>query len=252
MSNNTTASTLAKSFTQMSNQQPITPTTMMSLYSESHPQPTLIVIYERGLLYQHYRQLVEMQHKARGVQRSFEATPDVIQMGKECDAWLKDKTTDTPQMKQGILLMGSVGCGKSTMAQAILDYIFWQLRDRYTGRKVERSQESTPRRFGWSMSAEDYASRTKEERDEFDYAPMVLLDDIGTEPVRLLEYGTEYFPFRTFIENRYNRAGVDPQLTVATTNLSLEQIGATYGTRTADRIRELFEIVHVNGATKRK
>lgn len=68
--------------------------------------------------------------------------------------------------------------------------------------------------------------------------PILLLDDVGTEPYEVKEYGNSYLPFTQLIECRYNKG----LTTVMTTNLSIDEINTRYGTRIADRVNEFHTI----------
>ncbi len=72
---------------------------------------------------------------------------------------------------------------------------------------------------------------------------MILMDDIGTEALQMKDYGTEQTPFATFITTRYTRCYDLFTLNILSTNLTLAEIEARYGTRIADRLLERCEMV---------
>lgn len=72
---------------------------------------------------------------------------------------------------------------------------------------------------------------------------MLAIDDLGTEPVEVLEYGNRLNPVIDLLYKRY-----DEQLfTIITTNLTPKEIRERYGERIADRLNEMaFRIVFDN------
>ena len=72
---------------------------------------------------------------------------------------------------------------------------------------------------------------------------MLAIDDLGTEPVEIQDYGNHLSPVIDLLYKRY-----DEQLfTIITTNLTPKEIRERYGERIADRLNEMaFRIVFDN------
>lgn len=122
--------------------------------------------------------------------------------------------------KPGLLLMGTVGTGKTTIAHALR--CAW----------VHYLTVARVYSCDWIASqVEADKSWTREIAGE---KGLVILDDLGTEK---RVYGEEVLP--QIIYARYARG----QYTVITTNLTLEQIRSRYGERIADRLRTYSRIV---------
>ena len=68
---------------------------------------------------------------------------------------------------------------------------------------------------------------------------MLAIDDMGKEPAEVLDYGNVTNPVIDMIEYRYHHQ----LFTVITTNLDPEQIKKKYGTRVADRFREMLHVI---------
>lgn len=79
-----------------------------------------------------------------------------------------------------------------------------------------------------------------------------LLDDVGTETTPIKYFGTPINWFSDFIENYYAMAKNDFNRVVITTNLNDRQILEKYGFRVFDRIKEMFNIVDIEGVSLRK
>lgn len=122
--------------------------------------------------------------------------------------------------QRGLILMGTMGNGKSTMLR-VIDRLF-------------KSTSS----FG---DAQDIFEHFKKSQGSMRYweEPLLLIDDMGIEPVRCLVYGEEYYPISRLLLHRY-----DKQLTtIIATNLGIEEIEARYGDRVVDRMKETFSVI---------
>ncbi len=122
--------------------------------------------------------------------------------------------------QRGLILMGSMGNGKSTMLHVI-----------------HRLFKGTST-FG---DAQDIFEHFKKSQGSMRYwdEPFLLIDDMGIEPVRCLVFGEEYFPISRLLLHRYDR-----QLTtIIATNLDVEEIQARYGDRVVDRMHETFSVI---------
>ena len=72
---------------------------------------------------------------------------------------------------------------------------------------------------------------------------MLAIDDLGTEPVEVMDYGNIITPIIDLLTKRY-----EAQLfTILTTNLDPKDIRKRYGDRIADRLNEMMaKIVYRN------
>lgn len=120
----------------------------------------------------------------------------------------------------GLVLMGSVGTGKTTLAYAMRDA--WD----------------TPLTIARVRKCDKIADLIKQDeswkREIAGYTGLLVLDDFGTEPKVWGEESIPYILYRR-IENGL--------ATIITTNLNTEQIRQRYGERIADRLRTYDQIV---------
>lgn len=80
---------------------------------------------------------------------------------------------------------------------------------------------------------------------------LVVLDDVGCEPIPIKHYGTDVRWFSDFIENKYLSQQNFSNL-IITTNMGGEQIQELYGYRIRSRVREMFNVISVDGEDIRK
>lgn len=131
--------------------------------------------------------------------------------------------------QRGLVLMGSMGNGKSTML-----------------RVINRLFKNTST-FGDAQDIFDHFKHSQGSMRYWD-EPLLLIDDMGIELVRCLVYGEEYFPITRLLLHRY-----DKQLTtIIATNLGIEEIQARYGDRVVDRMQETFSVIPYEQDSYRK
>lgn len=76
---------------------------------------------------------------------------------------------------------------------------------------------------------------------------MLAIDDLGTEPVEVMDYGNIITPIIDLLTKRY-----EAQLfTIVTTNLDPKDIRKRYGDRIADRLNEMMEKIVYRNPTYR-
>lgn len=135
-----------------------------------------------------------------------------------------------------LLLCGKCGNGKSTLVKAFQNLLnLLGLRDEY-GNTIGFSIVDA-REIAWMCRDRHQEWRALSRRN------MLAIDDLGTEPVVIQDYGNHLSPVIDLLYKRY-----DEQLfTIITTNLTPKEIRERYGERIADRLNEMaFRIVFDN------
>lgn len=140
----------------------------------------------------------------------------------------------TTHTKPGLLLRGYIGVGKTTMMWAIRSVIRHLLKqDMHI------------------VDARRIADLGKEASSEFEQMKryrLLGIDDLGTEPIIVKNYGNEISPLVELLSERYNNRA----FTIITTNLTTKQyengietdeLQQFYGDRTFDRMREMFNFM---------
>lgn len=141
--------------------------------------------------------------------------------------------------KNSLLFVGGCGNGKTTFVYAMQSLV------NHLGIK----NQATGQDFGISLyNAKDLANicktHPKDWRSLMD-KDILAIDDLGTEPREIIEYGNVLSPIIDLISYRYEH-----QLpTIITSNLTPQQISEVYGKRIGDRLKETTEIVpFLNGS----
>lgn len=124
-----------------------------------------------------------------------------------------------------LLFTGGVGRGKSAAMRVVICCI----------------QAATNRQRVMWKSARDLAA-DKDLQREAKAIDLLVIDDLGTEPTEVVEYGTRTTPLADVIEHRYNHS----MPTYMTTNLDGEVLQKHIGARVVSRISEMAGVVKFN------
>lgn len=153
-------------------------------------------------------------------------------------SWLYDSN------KQGLLLCGTVGNGKTTLARAVI-----QLINLYN--KIFQQGEEIWRDPIKQITAYELSTSARESKERFEHYKNVLrlfIDDVGVEESGVKNYGNVICPFAELLFERYDKN----KMTIITTNLTIEQITSKYDNRVADRIKEMFWRITFTAPSYRK
>ncbi len=180
--------------------------------------PDLLRLFYRAEVFSRGCAFIDDQHTAEHLQKAAQ--------------WL----LNVRRPKTGLIICGGTGNGKTTMARALTE-------------TIRRCNNTAVTR----ITALQYAA-LEAERDENRYkliqyrqAPVLFLDDVGTEAASVKVWGNVISPVVELIYQRY-----DLQLfTIATSNLNERQLAEKYGDRVGDRIREMFNVLAFNNNSYR-
>lgn len=143
--------------------------------------------------------------------------------------------------KPGLLMHGTVGNGKSTLARAIGGLIGILYESTYSDRRKAVRTVS-------ALELADIAKNQPERFDSIKKAELLAIDDVGTEPSVVKVWGNEISPFVDTIYYRYDRQ----LFTIMTSNLNAEELANKYGERIADRFAEMFDRIAFENHSYRK
>ena len=135
--------------------------------------------------------------------------------------------------KFGLMFCGLCGNGKTTWAKAL------QLLA--SGLNLKNPINNLYYVFTlWN--AKDLAMRSKGNYNDWRNVmryQLMIVDDLGTEPREVMEFGNVYTPLIDLITTRYE----EQLYTIFTTNLTPAQLEEKYGKRIVDRLNEMVEKV---------
>lgn len=142
---------------------------------------------------------------------------------------------DLQGLKRGFILCGDCGNGKTTMMHAVAAATaFMQDELQQFARYMPGyGTYKTDVRFYFADAMECAYGDEKGTSDTAS-RPILVIEDLGQEPLEVQRYGNIYNPVIDILEKRYELC----LPTFITTNLSPEQLGSRYGKRIRERLRE--------------
>jgi len=143
-------------------------------------------------------------------------------------------------LKKGLLLLGPVGCGKTTIMKLFSHRRFQVVATRDIVRKFFNDG---------SLVLEKYGAQSFQKK-HLGYGPVVqydqpityCFDDLGIEPDTKI-YGNSCNVMAEILLDRYDQFIRHGMLTHLTTNLNADALEQRYGDRVRSRLREMFNLV---------
>lgn len=158
---------------------------------------------------------------------SFERAPGTEHALGVCRQWAKEYRAGTP-LRQGLLLRGTPGAGKTHLAVAVLREIVW----------------SENPRSALFINVPEYLDALRESYGDGEPPPnptgydVVVLDDLGAEDLTPWSRDRIY----TLVNHREQ----ERLLLIVTTNCTWGELAARVGGPTASRLRRLTQELHVD------
>jgi len=150
-----------------------------------------------------------------------------------CFFFSRDERFETElkyDLSKGLLIRGVSGLGKTYLLKCI---------ENNDVRPIE------------IVSMIDISEQVKEEGTyDLQYKNSLYLDDVGTEEPIVNHYGTKINWFKNFIEMYYLKNKPFNKLIISTNN-SFDEIESKYGFRVRSRIKDMFNIIDVQGKDMR-
>ena len=135
--------------------------------------------------------------------------------------------------KFGIVLTGGCGNGKTTIIKALQNLInTLRIPNSYNGKEYAM-------RIIDAKSMVTTCKSNYEDWKRLMYQDLLAIDDLGTEPREVMDYGNIINPTVDILTRRYE----NQLFTIISTNLTPPDFSQVYGERIADRMREMMEII---------
>lgn len=157
----------------------------------------------------------------------------------EAARWIID-----PKGKFGLLMMGTMGNGKTALMNAIARLIAYTSEVALGYSKKKELKVITAKRIARICASSD----DNEEYQSLFTTPMLGIDDMGCEPKEVVSYGRILTPMEDILEERYSRQ----LFTIITTNLDKTLLGQHYDERIYDRLKEQMTIISFTNPSYRK
>lgn len=149
---------------------------------------------------------------------------------------------------KGLLLRGDIGTGKSTIMQILNRYSCFTRGKAKGGYPIGGFRIDSV-----SCIANGFSMRGKDALELYTYnngtPRMICFDELGREPIPAKYFGTELNVMQYIFQCRYELR--HEAITHVTTNLTIKEIQRIYGAYIADRINEMFNVLDLNGASRR-
>ena len=151
-------------------------------------------------------------------------------------------------LRKGILILGKVGSGKSTIMKFFASNQHHSFRvesmiDITSDYKTHGEKGVEPYNLNFQRSPNVYGLTT------YGYC----FDDLGTEEIPARHYGESKNVFAEIIQMRYHASNLIPfHSTHATTNKDTTELKEIYGTRAYDRMKEMFNVIVFEHGSFRK
>lgn len=165
-------------------------------------------------------------------------------------AWLGRKERGRLDPQKGILLWGDIGSGKTTIIKglqrylAMINQLCYGSNNRSICIEIRSAAEVSLRYASEGMKAlERWTERSQ--------AGHLAIDEIGREEISS-HFGTTCNTIQTILQLRYEQRHTIT--TFGTTNIDMKSDEFTnrYGSYIFDRVKELFNVIHVGGQSRRK
>jgi predicted ATPase len=156
---------------------------------------------------------------------------DTLILGKLMSYAIRDRKTCEQHdidLEKGILLIGKIGCGKTSLMDIfrILHY------------QEFRYQMISTREIAKEFVMNGYPVLNKYGKKQ----KIICFDDLGIE-TSIKHFGNECNTMGEILLSRYDIMKYDGILTHATTNLNADDLEKLYGNRVRSRLREMFNVI---------
>ena len=153
--------------------------------------------------------------------------------------------------KKGLMLMGSVGCGKTALMKGLAQFMAL-FTDTVNRRPYNVEMKPSYQITSSYNQKGDIIFGAEQEGGNYWYdgrlvASLIIIDDLGSESM-----GNYFGKSCNVIEELLLRRYDAKSITHCTTNLDAAALKKLYGPRVASRLKEMFTTLHLKGVDRRK
>lgn len=152
--------------------------------------------------------------------------------------WLA--TLEAGHQRQGLLLTGRAGCGKTMFVKAVVR----------PSRLLSAAEIVNAYRDRQGLDSSFWYAVARVYDGEVDAATTIAVDDLGQEPLCML-YGQRVEVLDDVLCAVYRAWQKSGTLLVATSNLTIQELDKRYGRRITDRLREMCQAIEIKGGSRR-
>lgn len=146
-------------------------------------------------------------------------------------------------LRKGLWLEGIVGAGKTTLMN-----VFREFRVTFSKGFLLSTAAEIACGYSESGSLDTYVNNAH----GYSRKPITLcVDELGREPIPAMHYGNKLNVMQHILHQRYNLWQSRGVVTHVTTNLTAKEIINRYDYYVFDRCRQMFNIITINGCSKR-
>lgn len=169
------------------------------------------------------------------IDRPFEVDKFNTDQIDQISYYLTDDKRFSKDQNKALMLMGSVGSGKSMLIEIS------RRSFAYLSRKMFQIIPAM-------KIASAYADNDIDTKNIANNTGVLCIDDMGCEPQTVKHYGTEYSPIIEVIHFRY----INRRPTFVTTNLDANEIEDYYDARIRNRLKQMCNAIIFKGPSRRK
>lgn len=161
-------------------------------------------------------------------------TPRLQVILHKCALWLTN-----PNCSPGLLFSGLYGNGKTSVGECIIRLIELVTAHEYGPSKAIIATEISAKDLCHLCGRAERSNEAWKEYDALRTEPIVMLDEVGAEPVEVMVFGQPQTPVIDLLSTRYARR----LMTIITTNLRAKELQDKYGPRIYERLKETMTTI---------
>ncbi|PRZ26067.1 P-loop NTPase family protein [Flavobacterium granuli] len=146
-------------------------------------------------------------------------------------------------LRKGILLSGTIGCGKTSIMSLLRPFVYPSL-----DYKMKSCREIA---FDFAKNGFETMANYNQIQHKSTRLASYCFDDLGAEQ-QIKHYGNDCNVMAEILISRYEHFVMNNSVTHLTTNLSATEIESYYGNRVRSRMRAMFNLIAFDKETKDK